>query len=92
MEAITSEPPIIVCDDCDFEVQAEIEDYLNKSCPKCGAKDIITENDIFLHNQMLTIVNIVNESIGEVPDNSFTKCFSTKITNGVIQYMEIEDE
>lgn len=92
MKAIDLHSIIVVCDDCDFEVEAEPKEYLNKSCPKCGAKNLITENDIITHNIMVNLSNIMNETMGEVPDSTSTKTMSMEITNGIVQSMEIKDE
>lgn len=82
--------PIIVCDDCDFEIEADIIEYLNKSCPKCGAKNLITEEDIKTHDAMCLLIKVSNDLVGEVPKDSVMHELNVKITNGVI--VEVDDE
>ena len=85
-------PTIVVCDDCDFQVQAEIKEYLNKSCPKCGAKDLITENDIKTHDAMCLLLKITNNIVGKAPEDSVMYEVEVKITNGEIKNVEVSDE
>ena len=92
MKAIQDHEVTIVCDDCDFEVQADLKEYLNKSCPKCGAKDLITENDIKTHEAMCLLIKVSNDMIGEIPEDSIMYEMSAKITNGEIKDVEVSDE
>lgn len=92
MKAIQDHEVTVVCDDCDFEDKADIKEYLNKSCPKCGAKDLITENDIKTHEAMCLLIKISNDLVGEVPEDSPLHEISVKITNGEIKSVEVNDE
>lgn len=90
MEPAVSITPTIVCDDCDFQVQAEIKEYLNKSCPKCGAKDLITENDIKTHDAMCLLVELSNDMIESDIETPTMHQISVKITDGEIKEFNVD--
>ena len=90
MKSIELYKVTIVCDDCDFEVEAEPRKWLNKSCPKCGDENLITEKDILVHESMLKATELMNEALGEIPSDSFIETVDVKITDGNI--VEINHE
>jgi len=92
MKAIQDHEVTIVCDDCDFEAKVDIKEYLNKSCPKCGAKDLITEENIKTHEAICLLVKMSNAMIGEIPEDAPLHRIDIKITDGEIKKIEVSDE
>ena len=99
MKAIQSDTITIVCDDCDFETDTNnMKEWLNKSCPKCGAKDLITEEDIKTYDALHLLMDTVNDVLGEenffeaAAQNAEMSKLSVRITDGKLKEIEIDNE
>lgn len=83
----------IVCDDCDFTMDTNnMKEWLNKSCPKCGAKDLITEKDIETYDALLMLVGMTNELLGkDITQDEELVQMSIRVTDGKVKEAIVED-
>jgi len=83
----------IVCDDCDFQMEINnMQVWLNKSCPKCGAIDLITEKDIETYDALLAMVGMTNNLLGvDTTQDADLVQMSIRVTDGRVKEAIVED-
>ena len=87
----------IKCDnpECDFiDMTVEMDEYdnwVNKSCPKCGCI-LLTEQDYKNIKFLQKFVNIVNNSLIDVPTTGETATVEVKMDGTGKMEFEMEDE
>lgn len=80
MKAITPKRTLIHCDTCHVEFPGNPHEWLRTSCPKCGAPDIITDEDLATWRDMLELIDTVNDLAGELPDDPDAKCITIMLS------------
>ena len=70
-EAVSLTGMSIKCDneDCDFEQEIEVDDFLswhNRECPKCSTI-LVDDADLNLFNGIAEAMKTVNDLVGDIP-------------------------
>lgn len=79
MKAITPKRTLIRCDTCHVEFPGNPHEWLHTSCPKCGAPDIITDDDMAAWRGMHKLIDAVNEACGDFPDDPSAKAVTITV-------------
>lgn len=65
-DAIQIQKVTIKCDSCDFQDEGSVPEWHGKPCPKCGAPDVVTDQDLEMYNNIMALASLVNSVAGDV--------------------------
>lgn len=79
MDAVQFLNTKIHCDTCHYEFEGTPPEWAGEPCPKCGAPDIITKQDLLIWNRLRATAKFVNELVGDIPEDLETVSINIKV-------------